>query len=193
MQTHTFGNYHFTPANVFPSVQEAAASKIKYDYVIVTTKALPDISDDSDLIKDVVSPGKTSIVLIQNGVGVEEPHRKRFADTPVLSAVTVVNAAQVSQGTIRQNKWTRISIGPYVRSAGEDRQTRDDALEKRSKDKTEQLVGLLKAGGVKDAEAYDEKSLQLVRWHKIAVSVKLQTSSHHKAWLIRVGLPDKVS
>jgi len=56
-------------------------------------------------------------VLIQNGVGVEQPYRIRFPATPIISAVTVSSAEQTSPGTIRQNRWTRIHIGPYSDSA----------------------------------------------------------------------------
>lgn len=169
METHSYGNYHFKPHAVYNSVKEA--SKQQYDYVVVTTKALPDVLDDSELIQEVVTPEKTSIVLIQNGVGVEEPHRQRFPENPILSAVTVVSAAQVAHGHIVQNRWTRISIGPYLQSASQKAQQSSDAqLEKTSTARTEEFVQLLKDGGVKDAEVYDEAGLQLVRWHKIAVS-----------------------
>ena len=56
-------------------------------------------------------------MLIQNGVGVEQPYRTRFPSTPIISAVTVISAEQTSPGTIRQNRWTRIHIGPYSDSA----------------------------------------------------------------------------
>ena len=56
-------------------------------------------------------------MLIQNGVGVEHPYRVRFPNNPILSAVTVVSAEQISLGTIRQNRWTRIHLGPYSNSA----------------------------------------------------------------------------
>jgi 2-dehydropantoate 2-reductase len=172
LETHSYGNYHFTPHGVYRSVEEA--SERAYDYVVVTTKALPDITDDSERIKPVVSRNRTSIVLIQNGVGVEEPHRQRFPDTPILSAVTVVSAAQVSQGKIVQNRWTRISIGPYLSSASQSKDAKHSKeLEALSMQRTEELVQLFQAGGVKDAESYDEKGLQLVRWHKIAVSIEI--------------------
>lgn len=171
METHSFGNYHFTPHAVFANVQEAASSGINFDYVVVTTKALPDVTDDSELIQSLIKSEKTSIVLIQNGVGVEDPHRRRFPNNPILSAVTIVSAAQVSQGKVVQNRWTRISIGPYMHSAGEDANAQSDAkLESLSMTRTQEFVDLLKVGGVKDAEYYDEAGLQLVRWHKIAVS-----------------------
>lgn len=170
MGTHSYGKYHFKPHAVYRSMSEA--SQQPYDFVVVTTKALPDLTDDSELIKEVVTPKRTSIVLIQNGVGVEEPHRKRFPENPILSAVTVVSAAQVAHGKIVQNRWTRISIGPYIHSASQEtpatRVNKD--FEEYSTKATRSFVELLQAGGVKDAEIYDEAGLQLVRWHKIAVS-----------------------
>jgi ketopantoate reductase len=162
LDTHSFGSYHFNPHAVFPSIQAAAQSGTEYDYVVVATKALPDISDDSATIAPIIS-SQTSIVLIQNGVGVEEPHRERFKENPVLSAVTVVSAAQTSPGRIKQNRWTRISVGPFCgEHAGEE-------LRRRSGESNKRFVELLKEGGIADAEEYDEKGLQLVRWHKLAV------------------------
>jgi 2-dehydropantoate 2-reductase len=119
LQTHSFGNYTFRPHAVFPSVTAAAAASSgsgHWDFIIVTTKALPDRSDDSALIAPLVGPG-SCIMLIQNGVGVEEPYRARFPATPIISAVTVISAEQTSPGTVRQNRWTRIHLGPYSNSA----------------------------------------------------------------------------
>lgn len=107
----------------------------------------------------VMTQNKTIIVLIQNGVGIEQPYRTRFPDTPILSAVTIVSAEQVEPGVIVQNRWTRISIGPFTDGNGFDNATL-----------AEPFVSLLQKGGIKDAEVYDERGLQVVRWHKIAVS-----------------------
>jgi len=125
LRTRSFGEYFFTPEYVFPSINDAAApqpahlidstapvtsSTPTWDYIVVTTKALPDISDDSARIASLLaSSPRSAIVLIQNGVGVEEPYRRRFPETPVLSAVTIVSAEQVENGTVVQNRWTRIS------------------------------------------------------------------------------------
>lgn len=124
LETHTFGDYTFVPDAVFPSVAAVGAaaavpaggSPRAWDFVVVTTKALPDRADDAELIAPLVGDG-TCIVLIQNGVGVEAPYRARFPDTPIVSAVTVVSAEQTSPGTVRQNRWTRIHVGPYSHSA----------------------------------------------------------------------------
>ncbi|KAI1434238.1 2-dehydropantoate 2-reductase [Xylaria sp. CBS 124048] len=156
-----------------------------WDYVIVTTKALPDRSDDSALIAPLVSP-RTCIVLIQNGVGVEEPYRARFPRNPIVSAVTVVSAEQTSQGVIRQNRWTRISLGPYAHGLnptpapapvpvpvpvpvsgdgdGEDLGARGQAC-------MEELAHWWRTlGDIRDVETHDEIELQTIRWHKLCIN-----------------------
>ncbi|KAL2162238.1 hypothetical protein VTH06DRAFT_7151 [Thermothelomyces fergusii] len=114
LQTRTFGDYVFRPHAVFPSVAAAAvgpqssgAGPREWDYIIVTTKALPDRSDDSALIAPLVGPS-SCIVLIQNGVGVEQPYRARFPTTPIVSAVTVISAEQTSPGTAI--RWHKLCI-----------------------------------------------------------------------------------
>ncbi|KAM0755631.1 2-dehydropantoate 2-reductase [Meredithblackwellia eburnea MCA 4105] len=181
LETRSFGSYHFRPEAVYPSISAAAvaARQSPFDYVVVATKALPDVTDDSETIKDVVTEGITSIVLIQNGVGVEEPHRARFPSTPILSAVTIVSAAQTSPGVIKQNRWTRISVGPFVDGGGDDlplSQEKKDLVE-RSTAANKKFVELLKQGGIADAEEYDEKGLQLVRWHKLAINGSMNPSA----------------
>ena len=66
----THGSWTWKPTHVFSSPSAAAAARIEWDYILITTKALPDVSDDSSLITDLVSP-RSSIVLIQTGLGVE--------------------------------------------------------------------------------------------------------------------------
>lgn len=51
------------------TVSEAARSGEPFDYIVVTLKALPDIYSVPDIIEPAVVEGKTTIVLIQNGIG----------------------------------------------------------------------------------------------------------------------------
>jgi ketopantoate reductase len=171
LDSHSFGSYHFAPHAVYPSIDAAAQAPQPFDYVVVATKALPDVTDDSEMIAPVVQGSEeTAIVLIQNGVGVEQPHRQRFPENPVLSAVTVISAQQTSPGTVKQNRWTRISVGPFLQGGTGEVKGESGELKERSERANKRFVELLKAGGIADAEEYDEKGLQLVRWHKLAVS-----------------------
>ena len=155
--------------------EEAVNAKISWDYILVSTKALPDVSDDSAILKGLVKEGHTAILLVQNGLGVEDPYIRRFSNTTVLSGVTIATAAQNKPGEITHNRWTRISIGPYLPGTI-DSTTHDDAG-KRAIEQNKTIVRLLRTGGVADAEEYSHAKLQMVRWHKIAINASFNPSS----------------
>lgn len=83
-----FGDTIFNPAFTFGSVVEARETKdrerLSWDYLIVTTKVL---GNPSALAEGLVDD-KSSIVVFQNGLGIEEPYRKRSSSSPIISAVT---------------------------------------------------------------------------------------------------------
>ncbi|KAF2708689.1 2-dehydropantoate 2-reductase [Pleomassaria siparia CBS 279.74] len=168
-----YGDYTFVPSNTFANPDEARRSGIQWDYVVVSTKALPDVSDDSKILEGLVHD-KTAIVLVQNGLGVEDPYTKRFPKASICSAVTIASCAQTSHGQIKHNRWTRINSGPYLPhlDVGKPQSTDVRAIEQ-----NETFIRLLKEGGIKDADAYDHAKLQLVRWHKIAINASMNPSS----------------
>ncbi|VBB79885.1 Putative 2-dehydropantoate 2-reductase [Podospora comata] len=204
LQTHTFGDYTFRPAAVYPSPDAASKGAVKqWDYIIVTTKALPDVSDDSALIAPLVSEG-SCIVLIQNGVGVEEPYRLRFPANPIVSGVTVISAEQISPGVIRQNRWTRLHLGPYSDSANStsdsietgdgttgalvppsptptpdsDSDSLNETLLSVGLDHCDRLGHYWTAfGSIPDITVSSEIDLQLIRWHKLTINAAFNPSS----------------
>lgn len=143
-----YGSYRFIPANVFASPSDAIKASVKWDYILVCTKALPDVSDDSTTLIGLVTEGHTAIVLVQNGLGIEAPYSNRFPNSAILSAVTVVSAAQNKPGEITHNRWTRISIGPFLPG-----NTGTTAVGKKTTELNGAFVKLLKNGGVTDAES----------------------------------------
>ena len=172
VESPQYGIEYFHPYEVFSSPEMASKSSLKeWDYVVVSTKALPDVSDDSILLEGLID-SKTSIVLIQNGLGVEAPYAKRFPQATILSAVTIVSAAQPQHGVIKHNRWTRISIGPYMPISGSTADDSEQAVARNAR-----FIALLQAGGIKDAEAYNHEKLQLLRWHKIAINAAMNPSS----------------
>ncbi|ESZ96307.1 hypothetical protein SBOR_3362 [Sclerotinia borealis F-4128] len=170
-----FGKYKFIPHQTFPNPQVARDLNESWDFIVVSTKALPDISDDSEILKGLVKKGHTSIVLVQNGLGVEEPYLKRFSYSAILSAVTIVSAEQSSPGFIKHNRWTRISVGPYLPGVIESTKLNDGqtiAVERNNA-----FVKLLQTGGISDAQEYSHWKLQMVRWHKIAINASMNPSA----------------
>jgi 2-dehydropantoate 2-reductase len=170
-----YGDYTFTPTRTFANPREAVATNITWDYIVVSTKALPDVSDDSEILSGLVKDGHTAIVLIQNGLGVEDPYSKRFPNATILSAVTIVSAAQTSPGVIKHNRWTRISIGPYL--PGTTDSIGSNEAQKTAINQNKMFVMLLRKGGIEDAEEYSHAKLQMVRWHKIAINASMNPSA----------------
>jgi len=164
-----YDSYKWSPTRTFANPDEARKDGTKWHYVVVSTKALPDVSDDSALLDGLVSDG-TSILLIQNGIGVEAPYAKRFPRANILSAVTIASASQPTHGTIKHNRWTRINSGPYFLDS--QASNKEGAIEQ-----NERFAKLLVEGGIKDASAYSHEKLQLLRWHKIAINAAMNPSS----------------
>ncbi|KAK5552637.1 hypothetical protein LTR46_009375 [Exophiala xenobiotica] len=167
-----YGDYDWRPTRTFNSIQAARDSKVKWDYVVVCTKALPNISDDSSLVEPVITPD-TAIVLIQNGLGVEQPYAQRFPQSTILGAVTIASCAQVSDGHVKHNRWTRINVGPYFSDSSPSSPNVKDKATKQN----QTFVDLLINGGIKDAIPDTHEKLQLVRWHKIAINASMNPSA----------------
>jgi 2-dehydropantoate 2-reductase len=168
-----YGDYTFVPAHTFANPEEARQSGVHWDYIVVSTKALPDVSDDSAILEGLVG-NETAIVLIQNGLGVEAPYAKRFPHAAICSAVTIASCAQTSHGHIKHNRWTRINSGPYLPHLDIGGAEASDA---RIKEQNDAFIALLCDGGIKDAAAYSHAKLQMVRWHKIAINASMNPSS----------------
>lgn len=155
VESSQYGNSNWRPHHVFGKPADAKGT---WDYVVVSTKALPDVSDDSKLLEGLVSDG-TKIVLIQNGLGIEEPYVTRFPRASVMSAVTIASCAQPEHGKIVHNRWTRINVAPYKCTAGDE------------------FVQWLQEAGIKDAKFDSEEKMQMLRWHKVAINAAMNPSS----------------
>jgi 2-dehydropantoate 2-reductase len=85
-----------------------------FDFVVVTTKNIPDISPTvGDLIEPAVTPGKTVIVLSQNGLNIEKPIISRFPSNVVLSSVSLIGATEKAHGVILHDDRDSQKIGVF--------------------------------------------------------------------------------
>jgi 2-dehydropantoate 2-reductase len=81
---------------------------------VVTLKALPDLYSVSDIIKPVVTPNFTSIVLIQNGLDIEVPVAAAFPANAVMSGVSMIGSRVNPAGNhIFHEDPDSVLIGPY--------------------------------------------------------------------------------
>lgn len=102
------GDFHFVPRHV---IKQSSEYQGVPDYIIVATKALPEVSIP-DLIRDAVGPG-TSIVVLQNGIDVELPVRAAFPDNEIISGLAFICVSRISPGHVEHQDYGRITIGTY--------------------------------------------------------------------------------
>ncbi len=102
---------------VVRSISEASAldPSSHFDYILICSKALPTTPSTAQLIKPAVSP-LTTIVLIQNGIGIEEPYHFLFPNNPLLSTVVYLPATQTSPGVVQHKEIEMLHIGSYPSS-----------------------------------------------------------------------------
>lgn len=159
IESTVFGTHTFRPG-VARSVQQALEKdtlSTTFDIIVVCTKAASgtDISQSPPpLIKPAVRVGITSIVVIQNGVGVEQIYREAFPDNTIISGVTYMPVAQVRPGVFSHTETQRLHVGVYpARSA--------TPLDHQS---TESFANLLKSAG---AQVEVHQDVQVERWKKL--------------------------
>lgn len=86
-----------------------------FDYILVTTKNLPDVSPTvADIIAPAVTPGKTAIVLSQNGINIERPLLGRFPSNPLISSVAYTGATETAPGKIYNDDPDCQKIGAFA-------------------------------------------------------------------------------
>lgn len=136
---------------------EEASTAGQYDYLIVSCKAFPD-AQTSETISAAVTPGHTTIVLIQNGVGIEEEYASRFPENPLLSCVVYLPTTQIKPGYIEMGNLEMLEVGPYPASAHSDEKVKASA---------DQLIALLQSAG---GNAHYFQDIQEKRWNKLLLN-----------------------
>ncbi|KAK5121128.1 hypothetical protein LTR85_005612 [Meristemomyces frigidus] len=137
---------------------EEAAQDGPYDYVIVCTKALPE-ARTAEVIKPAVTPGVTTIVLIQNGVGIEDEYAALFPENPLISCVVYLPTTQTEPGRISMGNFEQLEIGTFPASAYTSSKT--------AKEAADTLLQTLKTGG-SEVKFYED--IQPQRWSKLLLN-----------------------
>jgi 2-dehydropantoate 2-reductase len=154
MYSKKFGDVQFTP-DVLRSAEEAAGKS--WDYVVICSKSFPGSKPSlADMIRPAVGPS-TAIVLIQNGIQIEQEVAKAFPENPILSCVVYLPSTQTEPGVIHYSEMMNLlEIGTYPVNAPESH--------KRAAEQFGELV--IKGGG--DAKVYDD--IQPLRWSKLIIN-----------------------
>lgn len=128
-----------------------------YDFIIVATKNCPDIHPTvSEIIAPAITPSKSIIILLQNGLNIEVPLIAAFPTTPILSGVSLIGATETAPGVVLHDDGDKLIVSPYQNSG-----TSPDM----SKIAAEKFVKLYSASGKVKCE-YNE-NVGFVRWRKL--------------------------
>ncbi|KAM0714249.1 hypothetical protein Q7P37_010036 [Cladosporium fusiforme] len=130
-----------------------------FDYILLATKNVPEIKPTVvDLIRNIVEPGKTSVLLLQNGLNIELPLIHEFPSNVILSGVSLISATEKPQGHIQHDYSDSCKIGPFSTLSSEIPPVEAESSAKR-------LIAAYNTCGVVDW-SYDD-DVKSTRWRKL--------------------------
>ncbi|KAI5358134.1 Putative ketopantoate reductase ApbA/PanE, 6-phosphogluconate dehydrogenase-like domain superfamily [Septoria linicola] len=104
----------FRPTHLRNTIPNVEQEGLQFDYLVATTKNVPDVSPTLlDIISPAVTPGHTTILLLQNGLNIEKPIIKRFPNNIILSGVSLIGATEAPHGVIKHDDSDTTKCGPF--------------------------------------------------------------------------------
>ncbi|KAK5726431.1 hypothetical protein LTR17_012757 [Elasticomyces elasticus] len=134
-----------------------AAQAGPYDFVVVCTKALPE-PKTAKVIAPAVTKG-TCIVLIQNGIGIEDEYAEAFPENPIISCAVYLPTTQTQPGRISMGNLELLEIGTFPASAY--------GSQANASKVTDTFMAALKEGG-SNVKFYPD--IQERRWNKLLIN-----------------------
>ena len=149
-----FGEPQFRPI-VVRSVAEAIEHSVEpFEFVLVCTKATDaSIATTIKQLDTLLSAQQTSIVLIQNGLGVEKSFHKAFPGTTIISGVAYLPTTQISPAVFVHSEIEILHIGLYPSAAP-----------------SKELISFAKLVCEGGATARIHEDIQAERWRKIVAN-----------------------
>ncbi|KAF9877559.1 hypothetical protein CkaCkLH20_04694 [Colletotrichum karsti] len=148
--------------NAVPDVSKYSSDE-KYDYIVCTTKNIPDGPlPVVDLIAPAITPNHTVVVLIQNGLNIQRPFTERFPSNVVLSGVSRIDAHEIAPGLVEQKKPDLLHVGAFE----------NPNLSKEAQDAAAQRFVKLYSAGGKTTCLY-KPEVEYDRWSKLVNNASL--------------------
>jgi 2-dehydropantoate 2-reductase len=144
--------------------EEQAPQKEIYDYIVLCTKQLPNLVPTPALLEPLITLNHTTIVLFQNGVGIEEPLIAAFPNTPILSSVSMIGSFVKEPNIISHVGRDILQIGAHYHTGC------PDSL---SAAKLDEFVSLYRDGGAADCTVAPD--MRKARWTKLLWNASFNT------------------
>ncbi|OLY79284.1 putative 2-dehydropantoate 2-reductase [Smittium mucronatum] len=163
-----YGKDSFKPNAVFSSCKQAAEELPEgYDFILVCTKILPDILNPAIILKDCAVNEKSTIVLIQNGIGIEKYYAEMFPSNKLITSIAHVFTKQVKTGVISQVDQASLIFNVF-------KQNPDQIISEEENIILEEFKDFLTRGKV---NAKIEENIQRERWVKIVWNISISPVS----------------
>lgn len=150
----------FKPQHVAKSIEDAAQLG-KYDYIVVTTKNIPDVAKVEELIEPLVS-AESTIVLVQNGIDIGAPFVEKYPKNVVLSGVSMISSTNYG-GKITHVGHDELMVGVF----------HNPALEVKPQEMAAKTFVDLYKNDKNDC-VFDE-NVKFTRWRKLVYNATLNT------------------
>ncbi|AOP34044.1 2-dehydropantoate 2-reductase [Leptospira tipperaryensis] len=144
IQSH-WGDFEYQPNLVF---EEVPKNLEEYDLILNCLKCLPDVRLETILGFSI--PEHIPILLLQNGIGIEEPIASLYPSNEILSGLAFVCANRLDNGKIHHLDYGDLTIGSWNRNP--------------TSSLADKLVKLFETGGV-PTQRTDE--IRQARWKKL--------------------------
>ncbi|KAK6219328.1 hypothetical protein LQW54_002316 [Pestalotiopsis sp. IQ-011] len=104
------------PAEVRNSVPDVEKEGLQpFDFILVTMKHIAEVPlSVSDVIRPAVTPGKTAIVLSQNGLDIEKKVVISFPTNPIISSISTIGATERSHGNVFHDDVDSQKVGAFT-------------------------------------------------------------------------------
>ncbi|KEQ57590.1 2-dehydropantoate 2-reductase [Aureobasidium melanogenum CBS 110374] len=107
-----FGNHIRLHPRVVRRVKEVEG--MSFDYVLVTAKAFPGTSPSTAaLLRPAIKLGHTSIVILQNGIGIEDEYEMMYPSNLIISCVVNLHATQHSSAIVTMGLSQLLELGIF--------------------------------------------------------------------------------
>ncbi|KAF4628779.1 hypothetical protein G7Y89_g9373 [Cudoniella acicularis] len=141
--------------NKIPAISKKSSQP--FNFIVVTTKNIADIHPTvAEMIAPAVTPGHTTIMLLQNGLNIEKPLIAAFPQNVILSGVSLIGATETQPGSILHDDRDRLIVGPF---------TNPNIPTETSITAAKKFVEIYSASGKVHCE-YNE-NVGFVRWRKL--------------------------
>jgi len=105
----TLGDFHLKPVAVVRHAREVPEPP---QIILVATKVIPEMVDVSALIAEAVGP-ETAILLIQNGIAIEDPVVGAFPSNEIISGLAFICVTRTAFGRVVHQDFGRLTVGCY--------------------------------------------------------------------------------